>query len=44
MKIFILINKSKLDIFYLFLCKNEDITLGITHLCTMSAYILKAIP
>ena len=40
----ILINKSKLDVFCLLLCKSESITLGTTYLCTMSVYISEEVP
>ena len=32
------INKLS-DVFYLLLCKSENIALGITYICTMSAHI-----
>ena len=44
MKTAILINKSKLDVFCLLLCKSESITLGTTYLCTMSVYISEEVP
>ena len=41
---FVLLNKSRSDIFFLLLCKSDDVTLGTTYLCRTSAYISETIP